>query len=235
MAGSGVASQQAGQDRERSPEPAAERVAPAGRIRSRLTGGATAGNERLTAATGVLLLVVLAALGVTIIWIGPLLGAHMFIGLLLVPPVLLKMASTGYRFVRYYTHDPAYRRKGPPLAALRILAPGVVLATVLVFATGIALLLVGPSSHGSLGGIHKDSFIAWLVVTSLHVVGHLPGLPAALRAPDERGAVPGLAPLGGPGRALALAGVVVAGVVLAILYVPEFTPWLHANFHHHHH
>jgi hypothetical protein len=38
---------------------------------------------------------------------------------------------------------------------------------------------------------------------------------------------------GGAGRALLLAGLVVAGVVIAILYVPLLTQWLHAHFHHH--
>ena len=77
------------------------------------TGG-VAGNARLTGAVAVALLVLLAAEGVTIPFIGQLLGPHMFIGLLLIPPVALKLASTGYRFARYYTHDEPYVRKGPP-------------------------------------------------------------------------------------------------------------------------
>src|SRR6516164_9842140 len=153
----------------------------------RLFAGGTSGNEQLTAATGALLLVGLAALGVTILRIRPLLGAHMFIGLLLVPPVLLKMASTGYRFVRYYTGSPPYRREGPPATALRVLAPAVVLSTVVVFATGVALLLLGPSSRGSLLAIHKESFLVWLGLTAIHVLGHLLELPRALKTDDEHG------------------------------------------------
>lgn len=80
--------------------------------RSKLLDGGTAGNERLTAATGVLLVALLAALGITILRIRPLISEHLFIGLLLIPPIALKLASTGYRFVRYYTSDPAYRRRG---------------------------------------------------------------------------------------------------------------------------
>ncbi len=49
----------------------------------------------------------LAALGVTILRIGPLISEHLFIGLMLIPPIALKLASTGYRFMRYYTSDPA--------------------------------------------------------------------------------------------------------------------------------
>ena len=46
--------------------------------------------------------------------IGQLLWLHLFVGLLLIGPVVLKLASTGYRFARYYTNDAVYRRKGPP-------------------------------------------------------------------------------------------------------------------------
>src|SRR3954447_26124752 len=86
-----------------------------------------AANARLTGALAAALLVLLAAEGVTIPIIGQLLGPHIFIGVLLIPPVALKMTSTGYRFARYYTHDGRYVAKGPPPAPLRILAPGVVL------------------------------------------------------------------------------------------------------------
>ena len=72
-----------------------------------------AGNARLTGAIAAALLVLLAAEGATIPFIGPLLGPHIFIGLLLIPPVLLKLASTGYRFARYYTGSRRLRRKGP--------------------------------------------------------------------------------------------------------------------------
>jgi hypothetical protein len=112
----------------------------------RLTGGGTSGNERLTAATGVLLLVLLAVIGVTIIRLGALLWVHLFVGMLLLPPVLLKMGSTGYRFARYYTANPAYREKGPPATPMRLLAPFVVISTVVVMGSGVALLFAGPSS-----------------------------------------------------------------------------------------
>src|ERR1700677_1421344 len=93
----------------------------AGRSRLRgLTGGGTEGNERLTVLTGLLVIVVTAAVGVTIVKIGQLLWLHMFLGLLLIGPVALKLASTGYRFLRYYTANARYQAKGPPAPALRI-------------------------------------------------------------------------------------------------------------------
>jgi hypothetical protein len=195
---------------------------------ARLTAGGSVGNEELTAVTGVLLLVLLAALGVTILRIRPLLNVHMFVGLLLIPPIGLKLASTGYRFVRYYTHDEVYRRKGPPELFMRLLAPLVVLLTTVVFATGVALLFIGPSSRGELLKIHKLSFFAWLAVTAVHVLGHLPDLARVFGvggAPRERTVLPGTAD-GRAGRALSLAAAIVLGAVIAILLIPEFAPWL---------
>jgi hypothetical protein len=172
------------------------------------------GNERLTAVTGVALIVLLAALGVTILSIGPLLWWHVLIGMLLIPPVLLKLASTGWRFLRYYRGRPEYVRRGPPVWWLRVLAPLVIASTVAVFATGVALLVVGPSG-GILVGLHKVSFIVWLVVTAVHVLGHLGHLVARRRI---RGA---------SWRLLALAGSLVAGAVLAALTVHYGQPWVH--------
>src|ERR1700722_18982673 len=157
----------------------APRRAPRARVdgiswRRSLLAGGTEGNERLTVLTGLLLIVLLAVLGVTIIRIGQLLWLHLFLGLVLLGPVALKLASTGYRFTRYYSSDPAYREKGPPAPALRGLAPFVVFFTLAVFATGVALLVLGPSARQPLVLLHKVSFFAWLAVMALHVLGHLP-------------------------------------------------------------
>jgi hypothetical protein len=207
-----------------------------GRLTSRrLTGGGSDGNRQLTAITGTILLVLLAVIGVTILRIGQLISVHLFVGLLLIGPVVLKLASTGYRFARYYSHNRAYRREGPPATPLRVIAPLVVLSTVLVFASGLVLLAVGPTHRGQWVLIHKASFIIWAVFTSLHVLGHVPGLPGSLRAvrrakPD----LPGLEP-GGAGRWIAIVGALVGGLVLAIVLIPDFAAWTThgAAFHHH--
>ena len=220
-------------------------------LAARLGGGGTAGNERLTAVTGVVLLALLAVIGVTLLRLHGLLSVHLFVGMLLIPPVLLKMASTGYRFARYYTHNARYRRKGPPEAIMRALAPLVVISTVVVFASGVALLLIGPSSRGELLPIHKVSFIVWAAVTVLHVLGHLPQLPRALGVRRESlgyvngGGVNGsgrsrdgggnwrLSPMqaGGAGRTLSLSAALVSGIALAIVLVPQYGPWLNAQHH----
>jgi hypothetical protein len=204
----------------------------------RLGAGGTEGNERLTVQSGVVLIVLLAVLGVTILRIGQLLSVHLFVGLLLLGPVALKLASTGYRFLRYYTHEPRYRRKGPPAPALRWLAPLVVLTTVVVFASGVALLLLGPSSRSSLLLVHKASFFVWLGATAIHVLGHLPDIQQTFAGSGElrdavfsnaRGAGHAHEPAaraGSAGRALALAGALVAGLVLAVALIPRYGPWL---------
>lgn len=194
---------------------------------SRLRGGGAIGNERLTAANGVLLIVLLAALGVTIVRIGPLIDAHLFLGLLLLAPIAVKLASTGYRFARYYGRSPTYRERGAPLLALRLLGPFVVLSTLAVFATGVALLVEGPGASGTLRVAHKASFIVWIAFTSLHVLGHLPDLPRMLlRRRGERYEYNPLA-AGGVGRVLTLSGAILAGTLLATLLIPHFAGWSH--------
>ncbi len=227
--------------------PAPRRSAAPGDSRlRRLVAGGTDGNERLTVLTGIVLIVGLAVLGVTILRIHPLLSVHLFLGLMLIGPVALKLGSTGYRFVRYYTSDPAYRAKGPPPAYLRLTAPLVVLTTVVVFASGVVLLLIGPSSRGTLLLVHKVSFFAWLAFTGVHVLGHLPDLGRTLRPGRElrtavlaqaagsraadggHGALTGVAgPAGSAGRGVALAAALLGGLVLALVLLPQFGPWLH--------
>jgi hypothetical protein len=112
-------------------------------------GGGTDGNEQLTAVLGAVLTVLLLVLGLTILRIRQLISIHLFLGLLLIGPVLAKLASTSYRFVRCYTRDAEYRRKGPPELYMRLAAPGLVLTTVLVFASGVILLCLGPAQRAN--------------------------------------------------------------------------------------
>ena len=102
-----------------------------------------------------------------------LLGPHMFIGLVLIGPVALKLASTGYRFVRYYTGAPVYVAKGPPHIALRALAPLLVATTVMIFVTGVWLLLLGHHSDQVLM-LHKVAFIVWSGVFGVHFLAYVP-------------------------------------------------------------
>ena len=131
------------------------------------------GNARLTATTAALLLVLLAVEGFTILSIHSLLKPHVFVGVVLIPPVILKSASTFYRFFRYYTGNPAYRRKGPPAPLLRLLGPIVVILTLAVLASGVALIFLGSSWRSNMLLLHKASFVLWFGAMTLHVLGHL--------------------------------------------------------------
>jgi hypothetical protein len=189
------------------------------------TRDGVAGNARLTGAIAAALLVLLAAEGATIPFIGSLLGPHIFIGMLLIPPVLLKLASTGYRFARYYTGSPPYVEKGPPHLVLRLLAPGVVLTTLALFGTGVALLLAGPPSD-TLKFAHKLSFITWVALMTLHVLGHVLEVPALALADWRRDGSREVPVAGTGGRAIALVLAILAGSMLALLTYSVAQPWL---------
>ena len=182
--------------------------------------GGSEGNRRLTGAAAALLLVLLAAEGATLVAIRPLVSAHVFIGMLLLPLVGVKLASTGYRFARYYTGHLEYRSAGPPHPLLRLLGPVVVLATLALFASGVALVVLGPES-GAVLGLHKASFAAWVAAMSAHVLAHalrVPRLAAADWRGDER--LPGSSL-----RRWLLAAALVAGLILALATVHLAGPW----------
>jgi hypothetical protein len=199
--------------------------------RRRRRDGAEA-NARLTGSTAAVLLVLLAAEGATILRIRPLLTPHVFIGMLLVPPVLLKMGSTIWRFARYYLGAPAYRRKGPPPVFLRLIGPVVIFLTFVVFATGIALLLCPASWRDRMLLAHKAGFIVWFAIMSFHVLGHL--TDTSRLAPRDwlrrtRRQVDGAGL-----RQWTLAASVAVGFVMAAIVVPRVGPWLmvgHAGHH----
>jgi hypothetical protein len=184
--------------------------------------GGVEGNARLTASTGVLLVLLLAVEGVTILFIRPLISVHVFVGLLLVPPIALKLATTGWRFARYYTRSRSYVAKGPPPTVMRLLvAPAVVVSTLVLFGTGIAMLAVRPHG-GALLGLHKVSFVIWLVATGVHVLAHLTRLPALAAADWRRG-------MRVPSRWLRVAlvaGSVGVGVAFAAAALHLASPWL---------
>jgi hypothetical protein len=122
------------------------------------------------------LILLLGVEGATLLQIGSLLTVHAFVGMLLIPLVTLKLASTGWRMFRYYLRGEEYVLRGPPHLVLRaFVAPVVVLSTLVLFGTGIALLALD-ERHGTLVGLHKASFIVWLAATSIHVLAHAPSL-----------------------------------------------------------
>jgi hypothetical protein len=146
------------------------------RIRNLFAGGSD-GNARLTAATAAVLSLLLILEGFTLLGgVRRLLVPHIFIGLLLIPPILLKLASTSWRMVSYYRRAEEYVRRGPPHALLRfVVSPLLVMSTVVLFASGIAAAWSG--HRGLLLGLHKASFVVWAGTFGVHFLAHVVKLP----------------------------------------------------------
>jgi hypothetical protein len=212
------------------------------------TGG-PAGNARLTAWTGLLLLALFLAELVTLLDVHGLIDWHVAIGVLLVPPALLKTATTGWRILRYYTRGRSYVSAGPPLLALRVLGPLVVLTTLGVLGTGLVLVALGEQRARSgfltvLGHqldwvtLHQACFVLWAVATGLHVLARL--VPAAQLVGGRRkeGAGPAGAVPGRAARAVALVLVLAVAGGTTALVLPAAASWQHESFdggadHHH--
>jgi hypothetical protein len=151
-----------------------------------------------------------------------LVSLHMFIGLVLIPPVLLKLASTGYRFARYYSGSRAYRANGPPLMPLRLMAPVLVASAIAVLLTGVLLLAAGHRSD-TLLMLHKVSFIVFAAVFAVHFLAYVPRVVRSLRTDwgaARREAVPGAGL-----RAMLLAAALGGGCALALALLSVIQAW----------
>ena len=129
-------------------------------------------NARISSLIGFTLLIMIAAQGVTILDMGALLPWHKAIGIALIPPVAVKLASIGWRVSRYYLGDARYRQAGPPHPFLRALGPLVVFATALLLATGLGGVLL---KDDTLLSIHTKTFWFWIGLLGLHLLAHLWG------------------------------------------------------------
>jgi hypothetical protein len=199
------------------------------------TGG-PAGNARLTAWAGLLLLVLFLVELFTLAGLQQMISIHIVVGTILVPLALLKTATTGWRIVRYYTGNPAYREAGPPPLLLRLLGPLVILTALAVLGSGLALVPLGDSAHNLLFTavgqqidavtIHKVCFAAWLVVTGLHTLARLiPALKLAGGRVRRRGVA------GGFVRAGILALSLAVGAVAGAVVLHESGAWTsHSGF-----
>jgi len=181
-------------------------------------------NARLTGMTAAVLLVLFAIEGITILRVRSLLTIHVVVGMLLLPPVLLKIGSTGWRFTRYYLGAPEYRRKGPPPPLLRLLGPFVVVLTLAVIGSGIALL-VGPASMlNTLFALHRDIFILWFIAMIVHVLGHI--LETTHLAPADFYHRTRSQVRGAGARRWAIATSLGIGLILGIVFAPKAAAWL---------
>jgi hypothetical protein len=190
--------------------------------------GGTAGNAQLTALAGIALLVLFFIEGLTLLSRRTFLPIHIFVGLLIIPPLLLKLAGVGYRFARYYIGNAAYRRVGPPQLLLRTIAPILVISTAGILATGVAMLVPGVGGLDTLRSLHTMFFVVWVPLMAIHVLAY------SLRAGLEswHGLFGhGVAQIidGRLTRSSFVAGSLLLGVVLAVAMLPLSVPLEHLH------
>ena len=142
-------------------------------------------NARLVALSGVALLVLLPIPYGTALFLDVLWRVHFFSSLLLIPLLILKMGATGWRAFRYYVRDRAYRADGPPHPMPRLTAPILVASTVVLFASGVVMMLDG-DRFAPWSTIHNGAAIVFTGALGLHLLAHLWDVPADVRA-DLRG------------------------------------------------
>jgi hypothetical protein len=178
------------------------------------TGG-PAGNASLTAWTALVLLVGSVAELLTLFDVRGLISWHVAIGALLVPPALLKVASTGWRMARYYLGHGPYQEAGPPPLVLRVLGPLVVVSTL-----GLQL----PALRVDWVTLHQAFFAVWVVATGLHLLGRIVPALRITVGPGGADHVPGAW-----SRRLLLASVVVSAAVLAVVLVQADGSWVQGH------
>jgi hypothetical protein len=160
-------------------------------------------------------------------------SVHVFVGFVLIPPVLLKLGSTGWRFARYYTGSRAYTLRGPPQITMRLLAPLLVAATVVLLASGVAMGILHGHALTVARRLHGPASVVWIVLVGVHVLVYLKlALISSSEdvAPSSRASVRGAS-----ARAYLLATAVVSGVVIGIATVPAQHHWVNLRRQHHHH
>lgn len=183
------------------------------------------GNEQMTALVGIVLLVLIGAEIVITAKMHALMSIHIFIGVLLTVPLFVKIGSTGYRFLHYYTGSSAFVQKGPPRLEMRLLAPLLLLASLGLVTSGIILALLGPTNVWSVWvlRLHALSVICWLPLLALHVGAYIWRIPRLLLADWQKRATSRVS-----GRGRRYAGTLVAlltGVCAAVLFLPHAASW----------
>jgi hypothetical protein len=204
-------------------------VRPSGQTRTDERNGdgqsAVVGNERMTALAGAVLLVLILVELVSAAILRTLLSVHVFVGVLLAGPLVVKLGSTGNRFLRYYTGSPAFVRRGPPRLALRVMAPLFIATTLVVIGSGIGLVVTGPRHAGPLLPLHGFSVLVWLPLIAIHVFAHIRRVPHLVADDWSNPSSRSLA----PGRGLRLGmnlGALICGALASILLLPAAVPWI---------
>lgn len=136
---------------------------------------------------------------------------HFFVGFMLMPLIAIKLASTGYRFGRYYTRDKAYHQAGPPAPVQRVIAPVLIGSAIILIASGVEMWSYQNQFGLAWTAIHNVAAFTFVSAVAIHILLHvrqahreaaadLAGMPAA-SIPDAvgspRGAVTRRAVVGG--------------------------------------
>ena len=186
------------------------------------------GNERLTAAVGVVLIVLtVVELATLLLGLHRFLSLHVFVGLVLIPPIVLKLGSTGWRFSRYYTRAAAYRIKGAPQIVMRLLAPLLVAATVALFGSGVAMGFLHGNSLQIARRVHGPASVGWMLLLGVHVLVYLKR--ALTTAKDDVVPASRTAVRGAGARAVLLAAAIVSGLLVGLGTLSVQHRWLHLH------
>jgi hypothetical protein len=193
-------------------------------------------NARLVALSGLALLVLLPIPYATALFLDVLWRVHYFSGLLLIPLLAVKLAGTGWRAMRYYLGDEAYRADGPPHPMPRLTAPVLVASSVALFASGVEMML-GADRFGPWSTIHNAAAIVFTGALGLHLLAHLWDTPAEVAADIAPALVaePARAVPGGRRRVAITVAAFVAGIMVATIAMPsaQWTTSRPPGTHHH--
>jgi hypothetical protein len=185
-------------------------------------------NLRLTALVGLAMVVPLLVVTLSGLAFDQLWRVHYFAGFLLVPLLLLKLATTGYRMAAYYLGNRRYRRAGPPAPLLRMLAPVLVVSTVVLFLSGI-VMWVADRRLQPWSTLHTDAAVVFCITASVHLLAYLRRASSEARSELRRRSRSGVRLRGALGATLVVA-VVLAVVTIAPSQLPARTHHVRDDF-----
>lgn len=103
------------------------------------------------------------------LFFGPLRQVHFAVGFAIIPLLLVKLGSTGWRAANYYLRREPYRSDGPPQLLPRLLAPLLAVSAVFATVTGVVLWVIG-QRRGAWATLHTDSVIILAVFLAVHTL-----------------------------------------------------------------
>jgi hypothetical protein len=129
---------------------------------------------RSSALLGMLILFFSIAEIVTVAFLPEALILHIAIGSILGVLIIVKLILNAYRYLGYLKHDHDFRQAGTPRLIMRILSLPLVVTTIVVLGTGMAMVLTGPTAFATsfLATAHALFAIIWLGLLGYHTFGY---------------------------------------------------------------